>query len=156
MFLQRRTFDRQLFSPESFWLWGTAVFVGILLAKLPLTVAAVVVGGTAVFLLTFIQPLVGLTIALLLGPFGALESVIFGPSLFDSGQVGLLLTLAAWITRALVHRRLPVRNPFLLMPLTLFVFVMGLTLLQAYSFEFGLRELIKWVEIIVVMNYQMV
>ncbi|MCA9928660.1 MAG: hypothetical protein KC419_09285, partial [Anaerolineales bacterium] len=120
MFFLRQQARNQLAGGHPVWLWVTAVIFGLLLAKLPLAAAVAVVGGTAVLLLTLIQPLVGLTIALLLGPFGALESVIFGPSLFDSGQIALLLTLAAWMARSLVRQRLPLRRTFLLLPLALF------------------------------------
>ena len=79
--------------------WQSALYflaalgAGLLLARLPLLWGAALVIGTAVFLLSLIQPFVGLGLVLLLGPFGALESVLFGWSL-DSGQVMLLLTLA--------------------------------------------------------------
>lgn len=130
---------------------GAAVLLGILLVWLPLRVGVLVVGGTAVLLLILIQPLIGLAIALLLGPFGALENVVFGPSLFDSGQIALLVTIAAWVARSLSRRRLSFPRPFLLLPLSVFIFVAGLTLLQARSLTFGVRELIKWLEILLIM-----
>src|SRR5688500_1052959 len=83
-----------------------AAVAGFLLALLPLPTAAAVIGGAAVLLLVVIQPMVGLGLALLAGPWGAHESLIFGNQLFDSGQLLLLLTLAAWIGRSLAHRRL--------------------------------------------------
>ena len=138
-------------STQLWWLWITAVFLGLILSQLPLPVAAGVVGGTVVLLLIIIQPLFGLAIALLLGPFGALENVVFGPSLFDSGQIALFVAIGAWIARGLSRRRINIPKPFLLIPFALFVFVMGLTLLQARSLTFGMRELIKWLEMAVIM-----
>jgi len=125
---------------------ATAVAVGLLLARLPLVWAAALVGGMAVLLLTLIQPLFGLGLTLLLGPFGALESVLFGWGI-DSGQALLLLTLAAWLARGLSRRRVMIPHTFLNVPLGLFLLLMALTTPDAPSVTVGLRELAKWAEI---------
>ncbi len=128
-----------------------AVLVGLLAVSLPLTWAVGVMGGTAVALLTVINPLVGLFVALAVGPWGALENIQLGPSLLDSGQLVLLFTLAVWLGRGLAYRRLFIPRTFLNVPLALFIFASALSLLHAPSFSYGFRELIKWVEITAVM-----
>ena len=128
------------------WHAVAATAVGLLLARLPLVWGAALVAGTAVFLLTLIQPLFGLGLVLLLGPFGALESVLFGWGL-DSGQAMLLLTLAVWLARGLSRRRIVIPHTFLNVPLGLFLLLMAFTLLDAPSLMVGLRELAKWVQI---------
>jgi putative inorganic carbon (hco3(-)) transporter len=128
-----------------FWL-ATAVALGLLLAGLPWWVGGALVGGTAVFLLTLINPLVGLGLVLLLGPFGALEGVLFGWGV-DSGQIALLFTLAVWLARGLGRRRVVLPTTFLNVPLALFLLVMAITLLDAPSLIVGFKELIKWIEI---------
>ncbi|MCL4265762.1 MAG: O-antigen ligase family protein [Anaerolineae bacterium] len=130
-----------------FVLW--AVLFGLITARLAWAVG--LVGGTAVALLTVINPLVGLFAALVAGPWGALENIWLGPSLLDSGQLLLLFTLAVWLGRGLAYRRLFIPRTFLNVPLALFVFVSALSLLHAPSFSYGFRELIKWVEITAVM-----
>ncbi len=127
------------------WFLAGALLAGWLLARLPLVWGAALVGGTAVFVLTLIQPLVGLGVALLLGPFGALESVLFGWGL-DSGQLLLIFTLAAWLARSLSRRRLIIPHTFLNVPLGLFLLLMALTVPGALSVTVGLRELTKWLE----------
>ncbi|MCP4358897.1 MAG: O-antigen ligase family protein [Chloroflexi bacterium] len=129
-----------------FWL-ATAVTVGILLTQLPLVWAVGLVGGTAVVLLTLINPLFGLFVALLAAPLGALESVIWGPSLLDSGQLLLLFTLAVWLGQGLAYRRLNIPRTFLNVPLAILIFAAALSLLNAPSLTFGLKELLKWLEI---------
>jgi O-antigen ligase len=89
-------------------------------------------------------------LALLLGPLGALENVYFGGTVLDSGQVTLLLTIAAWLARSLRRRQLIIPHTFLNIPLLLFLFVMTLTLLNAPSVMFGFKELLKWVEILLI------
>lgn len=133
-------------TPLPAWFAVVAVLAGVALARLPLAWGALLVGGTAVFLLTLIQPLVGLGLALLLGPFGALESVLFGWGI-DSGQALLLFTLAVWLARGLARRRVMAPHTFLNAPLFLFVLLMALTVLDAPSLTVGLRELAKWVQI---------
>ncbi|MEW5989441.1 MAG: hypothetical protein AB1791_22670, partial [Chloroflexota bacterium] len=85
--------------PSAFWATAAAVLVGVIITQLPLPAAAGLVGGAAVLLLVFIQPLCGLALALLAGPWGAYENIILGNTLLDSGQALLLLTLVAWIGR---------------------------------------------------------
>ncbi len=123
-----------------------AVALALLIARLPLPLAAGLVLGAAGLLITLVYPLFGLGVALLLGPFGALESIVFGPTLLDSGQIALLLTFAAWIGGGLARRRLQIpASPFNL-PWLLFVLVALLSLLDAYSISLGLVELLKWLE----------
>ncbi|GIK55187.1 MAG: O-antigen polymerase [Chloroflexota bacterium] len=129
----------------------TAVLLGILVARLPLVWAVGLVGGTAVLLLTFINPLVGLFAALLAAPWGAWENIVWGPSLLDSGQFLLLVTLAVWLGRGLAYRRIFIPRTFLTVPLVLFIFVSALSLLNAASLSFGFKELLKWLEITAVM-----
>ncbi|MEJ2748575.1 MAG: hypothetical protein P8183_11815, partial [Anaerolineae bacterium] len=135
--------------------WPAAIYlvpllIGLLLARLPLVWAAGLVVGTAVLVLLIIQPLLGLGLVLLLGPLGALENVILGGTALDSGQVLLLLTLAAWLAHSLRRRQIIIPRTFLNVPLLLFLFVMGLTLLNAPSIIIGFKELLKWIEILLI------
>ena len=107
-------------------------------------------GGTAVLLLILRYPIAGLGLALLAGPFGAWESLFFGQSVFDSGQLFLLLTVAAWLLRGLYQKRIRLPKGALIWPLFLFIAVAWLSLLDAFSLASGGRELIKWLEIWVI------
>lgn len=124
-----------------------AVAVGLLLTQLSWWQGLTAVVATAVFLCIVIRPTLGLALALLLGPFGALENVIWGNALFDSGQLTLFLTVAAWLGWQLRRRYLAIPRTSLSVPLFCFVGVSLLSLLDAPSLTFGLREVIKWVEI---------
>ncbi len=128
-----------------------AILCGLLIARLPLLWAVGLVGGTAVALLTLINPLVGLFVTLLVAPWGALENIVRGPAALDSGQLLLLFTLAVWLGRGLAYRRIFLPRTFLNVPLALFIFVAALSLLNAPSFSYGFRELIKWLQITAVM-----
>ena len=149
--------------PSPFAVWqpfvfpALAVLLGLALAVLPLPLAAVLLLATAVLLLIFLQPLLGLALTLLAGPLGALENVVLSQRLLDSGQILLLITVAAWLARRLLHGRIRVAHTFLNAPLVIFVYVAALTLVQGGAvgeppyLEFGVIELLKWLEIGVVM-----
>jgi len=123
-----------------------AVLLALLIARLPLPLAGGLLAGAAAVVLTFLQPLAGLGLALLLGPWGALQNVALGPTLLDAGQLALLLTLAAWLASCLARRRLVVPFTPLNVPWLLFVLVALLSLLDAPSVELGLIELFKWLQ----------
>jgi O-antigen ligase len=138
-----------------------AVLLGLALAVLPLPLVGAMLAATAVLLLVFLQPLLGLALTLMMGPLGALENVVLGQTLLDSGQLLLLITLTAWLARGLLHGRIVLAQTFLNAPLALFVYVAALSLAvgvrwnigtsAAPSLEFGLKELLKWLEIGAVM-----
>lgn len=128
------------------WALAAAVVLGALLVALPLELAVLVIGGTAVGLLILIQPLVGLALTLIAGPFGALEQVILGSSGLDSGQILLFVTFAAWILRGMVRRKIVLPANGLTMPFILLIATAMVSLIGAPSVELGVRELLKWLE----------
>lgn len=142
---------RTLLVNRSLWTTAALVAIGVSLAlaivHLPLPAAAGLVVVPAILLLTLTYPLFGLGMALVLGPLGALEDIVLGSSLFDSGQIALLITLAAWIGSGLARRRLRIPATVFNLPWLLFVIIAALTLLDAYSIALGLVELLKWLEI---------
>ena len=136
---------------QPIWFVLAALVLGVLLARLPLLWGMALVGGTAVFLITILYPLAGLGLALLLGPLGALEKVMFGGSPLDSGQIMLLFAIGAWLARSMSRRRIMIRQTWLSVPLAVFIFVGALTLLDATAVTLGFIELVKWIEILIIM-----
>ncbi len=130
------------------WL-ALAGAAGLGLATLPLPAAGLLLAGTAMVLAILIEPLIGLALTLLAGPFGALESVILGGTAMDSGQLLLALTLAAWLARGVARReiRLPIVGRALGIPLALFVAVGLISLCGAPSLTLGFKEVLKWVQV---------
>ena len=131
------------------WL-AVALAAGLAIIVLPLPAAGLLVVGVAILLSTLIEPLVGLTLTLLLGPWGALENIILGGSSFDTGQLLLLLTLAAWLARSVARReiRLPALDKGVALAFLLFVTFGALSLLQEPPSPLsGLKELAKWLQI---------
>ncbi len=127
------------------------LLVGLLLSVLPVTWAVFIFITATVLLLALIQPMSALALALLAGPFGALESVILGGMSVDSGQLLLLLALAAWISRSLISRQFSIPRSPLTIPLLIFIGVAAITLVSAVDTVLGIKEVVKWMEVLAVM-----
>ncbi len=125
-----------------------AVGLSLAISQLPLAVVAIGLAGIAALLLIVINPLFGLGLALLAGPLSALENVVLGPSLLDSGQIVLFLTVASWLAASLARRRVWVPRLSILGPWLLLLSIAALSLLGGgANLRLGLVELLKWVEI---------
>jgi len=122
---------------------------GVLLILLTPLQGALVVGLLVVLATTLIEPLVGLAAALFLGLLRAyLHTEV--PQVPDQiGQVFLGLALAVWVARGLAGRDLRIRRSPVLAPLALFTVAALVSLWDADGlFTFGLPELLKWIQII--------
>lgn len=128
-----------------------AVAAGLVAATWRLPLAAAAIFAPVVLLLALRRPLVAVGLMLVAGPWGALENVALGGSLLDSGQVFFLFVLALWFARGALRRRIMIPQAFLNLPLALFLGVATLSLLDAPSLTSGLKELLKWVEVLLVM-----
>lgn len=135
--------------------WGllalVAIAIGLVLAKLPLLWAALGLLIAILLVLTLIDPLVGLGVALVLGPTKPVTDLYVPQLPLDIGQIALVISLCAWLLHIVRrhHTQIP-RSP-LLVPLLLFTGAAGLSLLNALSLGLALKEFIKWVQIILVM-----
>jgi putative inorganic carbon (HCO3(-)) transporter len=128
-----------------------AAIIGVAAAWLPLGSAALIVAGIALFIVVLVQPLAGIALALLAGPLGAVENVEFGTALPESGQVLFWIAVAAWLGQSVLRRRIVVPRTELNRPLALFIMVAALSVLGARAFELGFKELMKWLELAIVM-----
>lgn len=135
-------------------LWAASLFyglialgVGLVLTQISPWLSLAIVGGMAVVLLVLRYPIFGLGLALLAGPFGALENLFLGYSVIDSGQLFLLLTLSIWLARGLYQRQIIIPSAALQPHLLLFIWIALLSTLDAPSASVAVRELIKWIEI---------
>lgn len=137
--------------PEvGFWFLLVAIAAGILVALLPI-VQAFALLAPFVILLIYVEPLIGAGLMLLAAPLGALEAIALGTGLLDSGQMLFLLTTAIWLARGAAKRRIRLPVAPLSLPLLLFIAAAVLTLLDASSLMTGFREVIKWLEVSVIM-----
>ncbi len=123
--------------------WGLIVArVSLLNILLLITLTVTVIGG-------LLEPLVGVGIALALGPLWAwlraeLPQI---PSLI--GQYIFLLTVGAWLARGILRRSIHIPTPPLLLPLLGFMLVALISLWNPADAGNGLFEWFKWGQILV-------
>lgn len=129
-----------------------ALVGALAIAVLPLPVTIGLVLIAAVIIGTLLEPGIGLIVTLIAGPWAAwMNSYTPGLLPIDAGQILIGLTLAAWVLGGLARRELIIPRSPLLIPLLLFTGWAAVTLLWAPDLSFGLPELIKWIEISLVM-----
>ncbi|MEJ2211583.1 MAG: O-antigen ligase family protein, partial [Anaerolineae bacterium] len=128
---------------------GLALAAGLAIALLPLTWATLLVIGAGVVLVTLVYPQVGLLLILPAVPFGSLRQIQVGVMNVGLAEVLVALVLAAWLARMVARREIRWQWPPLSLPLMAFVGVMLLSALTALSLQHSLKEMLKWVEVLV-------
>jgi putative inorganic carbon (HCO3(-)) transporter len=132
---------------------GLSLVIGsFVIALLPLPVVIGVVLVASVVIGTLLEPGIGLIVTLIAAPWAAwMNTYIPGLLPIDAGQIMIGFTLGAWVLGGLAKRELVIPRSPLLLPLMLFVGWAGVTLLWAPDLVFGLPEVVKWIEVILVM-----
>jgi putative inorganic carbon (hco3(-)) transporter len=133
------------------WTVVAALAVGLAAALLPLAQAVLLLVGGAALVAMAIRPIVGLGVLLVVAPLGAWEAHRVNLGGFDSGQLLFFLVLAAWLAQGVRRGRIVVPPHPLYLPLLLFGAVGAVSLLDAPSATLGMKELVKWVEMAVMM-----
>jgi putative inorganic carbon (hco3(-)) transporter len=128
-----------------------AFLLGWLAFGLPLATAALLLLGGGLLLATAVEPLAGLAVLLVVAPWGAWEAHVINVGGFDSGQLLFFLTASAWLAQGVVRRRITIPRTPLNLALLLFGFIAALSLLDAPATTLGFKELLKWVEVAVLM-----
>ncbi len=133
-------------------LLAAAIVASLAIARLPLVPLLALIGGTVIVLATLIEPMAGLMITLVAAPLAAYTNFMTGAVLrpLDIGQVMFGLMLGACLLRGLARREIRLPIVPLFWPLALFVGWAALSLLWATSYEYALPEVIKWIEIILI------
>ena len=128
-----------------------AVLGGVLIACLPLSTAVVALGVGSVVAGALIEPALGLIALLVVAPWAAWQNTYL-PGLLptDAGQLTVALVLGAWIGRGLIRRELDIPRMALLIPLSIFTGWAAITMLWAPDYSFGLPEVLKWIELILI------
>ena len=99
--------------------------------------------GAIVLLAILYEPLVGLGMAILLGPLKAFVSVELPQfAAFDSGQIFFFIALGSWALRGLASRNISFPHVPTNLALLAFAFIATLSLWSAADLENGLKEVI--------------
>jgi len=126
-----------------------AIVAGLLLIRLTPLGGVLFVGLAAVGVATVIEPLVGLSAALFLGPLWAYLRAEVPQVPAQIAQLFVALTLAVWLARGLARRGLRVPHTPLLLPFLVFLGTVLVSLWDAVELPvYGVPELVKWVQIL--------
>ena len=132
------------------WQWLALILLGVACAFLPPELIVVAIGAVVVGVAIVTQPLLGLGLALLLGPVDGWEKVFIGGPIaqITTGRIVLWVTILAWFGRKLLRGRIPIPKTFINLPILLYVGVGLVSLWDAVSVFDGIKELLKWLEAI--------
>ena len=128
---------------------GVAILAGLLLTRLSPFQGVVLVGLLAVLIGALVEPFVALAAALFLGPLKAYLSAEVPQVPAQIGHAFIVLALGSWLAWRLSKRDVRLRQSPLILPLLIFLGAVLLSLWDATDVAaFGVPELIKWVEIV--------
>jgi len=135
--------------PITFSGLALALVAGLLLIWLTPLGGVLFVGLAVVGVATLVEPLVGLSAALFLGPLWAYLRTWMPQVPAQIAHVFVALTLAVWLARGLARRNLRILRSPLLLPLGVFLGAALLSLWDAVELPvYGVPELIKWVQVL--------
>lgn len=126
------------------------VLIGVAIACLPLTWAAVLLVGTCAVLLIFARPVFGLYLLIFAIPFGSLKETSVGVMRVGGAEAIAALTIAAWVACMIARRKIKTLHPPLLLPMALFLGVASFSVLGALSLQWSLKGLLVWLELVAV------
>lgn len=142
-------------APSSFdWLIAGLAAIGLglgaLISRISPTLAGAALAALVFSLATLVEPVIGLGVALLIGPAKALIDIAIPGIPSDWGQLALGAALAAWFARSAARREIRIDLAPPIPAVLAFVLVAGISLLNATDLASGLTEWIKWIEIVLV------
>jgi putative inorganic carbon (HCO3(-)) transporter len=130
-------------------IWLT-LLLSVLIAWLPLEYSLALFAAIILIIASVWEPVIGLGLAVILGPAKAIIAIARPDLPSDVGQIFFALALAGWLARGLARREIIIPRIWLLLPLGVYIAVSLFSLLPALSLEEGLKEILKWIEIALV------
>ena len=130
-------------------MWPAVILaVGLVIALLPLTLAAVIVLGSIAFTVILIRPEYGLYLLIFAVPWGSIREIRLGAITVGGTEVLVGLVLAAWLAKMVATREIKTVHPPLLLPLLAFLGTILLSLTVTLSLQYSLKEVLKWLEVL--------
>lgn len=123
---------------------------GIILALLPLTLAILVVLCIIALVLIVIKPECALYLLVFAIPFGSVRSLEISGFNVTAVEILVAVLVLAWTAQQMAKRELKPKVSLLLLPLLLVLSALAFLTTIAPSVSLSLKELLKWVELVVV------
>ncbi len=124
--------------------------LGAALGTLPLKQAAVIVGGSALLILSLRAPKLGLYLLIPAIPFSSLLQLNVAGVNIGATEALFALIMGSWLLQMMARREIFIPHPPMLWPFLLFLGTIGLSWLTAFSLNASLIETLKWVEMLAI------
>jgi O-antigen ligase len=135
---------------ESAALVLSLVIAGVIIGALPISWAGAMIISLGIFALGLIRLEWALAAVVLSVPFGALRPLDLGDIRVTGTEVATFGVFLAWALDGVARHRFVVRGWLLLGALATFIAAITLSIVQAESLTLGLKDVLKWIEFLVV------
>lgn len=126
--------------------WAIIAGLAVFLARAPISWGILLVGGALAVGVTLVRPALGLGFLALLVPFGSLREIPLGPASVGLAEFYALFVITAWLIDMAAWRRVYAAPSRLWLGLGFLLGAMLLSLTQALSLRYAVKELSKWLE----------
>jgi O-antigen ligase len=126
------------------------VSLGLAVAWLPWKWAALLVMGGIALVGLLIRPQWALCLLAFAVPFGSIRELPLGAVNIGAAELLLALLVTVWLAQMVVARRIVLPRAALLLPLLGFLGAISLSTLQAVSLELSAKEIVKWLEVLLI------
>ena len=126
------------------------IALALVVATLPLELAAALVGASILVGLALVQPLAALGALLLALPVSTVVTIEAGDFSVTAIEPLMALLVVGWVARGIARRDLPLRGGPLGLPLALLLLALLVSTLAAGRLGLAYKETIKWLELVVV------
>ncbi len=128
-----------------------ALVLGVAVTQLPILTSLILLLVSILTVATLIDPLVGIVVVLITGPFKPLTDYFLPQLPLDVGQIALIITLGSWVIYKIRHREVRIPSSPLTVALLLFLGAASLSIPGSLSLSFAAKELLKWIQMLVMM-----
>lgn len=125
--------------------------ISVLVGIIPATWGVLIVAGAIAIFASLLEPIVALGLAIIIGPLRALVSVVWPDMSVYPGQILFALFVLSWFVHFVASKTTIIRFPVTAKILIIYLCVGLLSLWGATSIYHGMTELVKWLQILVVM-----
>jgi len=125
--------------------------ISMLVGIIPATWGFLIVASLIAIFASLLEPMVALGLAIIVGPLRALVAAVWPDVSVYPGQILFSLFVFAWFVRFVSSKTTIIRVPMTAKIMAIYLCVGLLSLWGATNIYYGMTELIKWIQILVVM-----
>ena len=125
-----------------------ALAIGLVIIVLPIKWSFVLLSAATLALVAFLRPFTAFPLLALSIPLGSIREIGIGPARVGLTELAVVLVASVWLARKLVLREEWRGFGSIFIPFLALYGAMLVSVLQAFSLEHSLKELLKWGEVL--------